>query len=109
MRATKGTVLLAHYSNTKTTKPTRKCTMIEVYSDLYYKTNFAEQVRKEVEETTPNYTESKQECSARKMSIYRRWRETSWDAEDDEVKAHVRQVYDDDVTTSNDLGNRQQS
>ena len=70
--------------------------MIKVYSDLYYKPNFAEQVRKEVEETTPNYPKSKQECSAQKMSIYRRWHETSWDAEDDEVKAHVCQVYDDE-------------
>ena len=77
--------------------------MIKVYSDLYYKTNFAEQVRKEVEETTPNYTESKQECSAHKMSIYCRWRETLWDAEDDEVKAHVRQVYDDEHNDNGDV------
>jgi hypothetical protein len=76
--------------------------MIEVYSDLYYKTNFAEQVRKEIEETTPNYPESKQECSARKMSIYRKLREMSWAAEDDKVKAHVHQVYDDEHIANDD-------
>ena len=94
MRATTGTALLARYNNSKTkTKPGRKRTIVEIYSDLYYKTRFAEQVHEEIEETTPDYPESKQEYSAQKMSIYRKWRGISWDAEDDEVKAHVHQVY----------------
>jgi hypothetical protein len=93
VHATTATVLLARYNNTKIAKPSRKRTVIEIYSDLYYKTKFAEQVRKETEETTPDYPESKQEFSARKMNIYRKWREISWAGEDDQVKAHVHRVH----------------
>ena len=69
---------------------------MEIYSDLYYKTNFAEQVHMEFEKTIPDSPESKQESSARKMNIYRKWRELSWVSESEEVKAHVHQVYEDE-------------
>ena len=94
MHPTTGTVLLARYK--KTSKQTRKRTLFEIYSDLYYKTKFSEQVLEEFEETNPDYPESRQERSARKMEIYRKWREISWAAQDDKVKAHVQQVYNEE-------------
>ena len=87
------------------TKQTRKRTVFEIYSDLYYKTKFSEQVNNEFTETTPDHPESKQERSARKMEIYRKWREISWASQDDEVKAHVQQVYDEEHDTDQDNNN----
>ena len=97
MRPTTGTSLLARYK--KVTKQTRKRTILEIYSDLYYKTAFAEQVNKEFMETAPDYPESKQDRSARQLEIYRKWREMSWAAQDDKVKAHVQQVYNEEHDT----------
>ena len=70
--------------------------MSEIYSDLYYKTTFAEQVEKEFVETTPDHPEGKGNRSARKMEIYRQWREISWAAQDDKVKAHVQRVFNEE-------------
>ena len=39
------------------------------------------------------------------MEIYRRWREVSWIAQDDTVKAHVQQVYDEEHSTNQDGNN----
>ena len=101
MRPTTGTALIARFKK-KGTKPTRKRTILEIYSDLYYKTKFAEQVHEELTETTPDHPESKHARSARKMEIYRRWRELSWAAQDDKVKAHVQQVYNEENDTDQD-------
>ena len=96
-----GTALLAHYKK-KSTKQTCKCTIFEIYSEFYYKTKFAEQVQKEFTETTPDHPESQREHSARKMEIYCRWCEMSWAAQDNTVKAHVQQVYNEEHGTDQD-------
>ena len=101
MRPTTGTGLLARYKK-KSAKTTRKRTMSEIYSDLYYKTTFAEQVEKEFVETTPDQPERKGDRSARKMEIYRKWREISWAAQDDKVKAHVQRVFNEENDVNQD-------
>ena len=120
VHATTGTALLARYKK-KSTKQTCKRTIFEIYSEFYYKTKFAEQVQKEFTETTPDHPESQCERSVRKMEIYRRWHEMSWAAQDDTVKAHVQQVYneehgadqdndddDDEVVPSTSVGTEQE-
>ena len=101
MRPTTGTGLLARYKK-KSAKTTRKRTMSEIYSDLYYKTTFAEQVEKEFVETTPDQPERKGDRSARKMEIYRKWRDISWAAQDDKVKAHVQRVFNEENDVNQD-------
>ena len=101
MHATTGTALLARYKK-KLTKQTHKRTIFEIYSEFYYKTKFSKQVQKEFTETTPDHPESQRERSGRKMEIYCRWHEMSWPAQDDTVKAHVQQVYNEEHGTNQD-------
>ena len=66
---------------------------------------FAEQVHKELVKTTPDHAESKDKRSARKMEIYRKWCEMTWATQDNKVKAHVQQVYNEEHGTNQDDDN----
>lgn len=93
--------LLDRYVVKTKSKSSRRRSHLEIYSDMYYKTRFHAQVRKEIEDTTPLH-ESAKEFKARQLTIYKKLRATSWASETDEVKAMVQVAYNDQSSDASD-------
>jgi hypothetical protein len=109
VRTTSPRSLLARYARGKgRRKSTRRRTVLEVYSDLYYDSKLRNLVRNEFEQDPLHASLSQGERSARQMAVYRKIRAESWATESDEVKAEVQQVYDqghqDEADSSDEEG-----
>jgi hypothetical protein len=74
-------------------RKTRKKTLMELYSELYYDSKFKEDVAKEVQETKPIEDETKKQFKARRMRIYQKWRKIAWAAESEEVKEEIQTLH----------------
>lgn len=79
--------------------------MLEIYSDLYYRTKFHAQVSKELEDGTAQAPETTKQYAARKMAIYQKHRSLAWASETEEVKATVQKIYDEEHKMGNQSDN----
>jgi hypothetical protein len=77
-------------------KSKRKRTILEVYSDRYYKSNFQDLVNQELKDD-PHYASLPQKKKrAHQLSVYKRIRADCWEKESDEVKAEIQDVFDEE-------------
>lgn len=72
----------------------RRRSLLQIYSDLYYTAKLQGLLSAEVK-SHPNYvTMSTSERGALQLNTYRKIRSTSWEAESQEVKAEVMEIYE---------------
>lgn len=76
-------------------KTKRKRTILEVYSDYYYKSKLQGLVNEELKDI-PQYASLPQKMKhSQRMSIYLRIRGDCWKNESDEVKAEIQKIFDE--------------
>lgn len=83
----------------------RRRTLLEIYSNLHYKTKLRVLVAQELKDTTPVTPETKKQHDARKMAIYQRLRAEHWQQESGDVQAEVQKIYDDQEDSDHDDSN----
>src|ERR1700733_16175875 len=95
--------MLTRYVRRKPSKKgRRRRTLLEIYSNLHYKTKLRVLVAQELKDTTPATQETKKQHAARKMAIYQRLRAQQWEQESSDVQAEVQKIYDDQEDSDND-------
>ena len=86
-----------HKSPKKHSKnPKRKHTILEVYSDRYYKSKLQGLVNDELKNDPQFASLSQKKCPAYQLSVYRRIRADCWKDESDEVKAEIQNIFDEE-------------
>lgn len=80
----------------------RRRTLLEIYSNLHYKTKLRVLVAQELKDTTPATPETKKQHAARKMAVYQRLRAQHWQQESSDVQAEVQKIYDDQEDSDRD-------
>ena len=76
-------------------KTKRKRTILEVYSDYYYKSKLQGLVNEELK-GIPQYASLPQKMKhSQRMSVYLRIRGDCWKNESDEVKAEIQKIFDE--------------
>jgi len=93
-------VLLARYLNKfpkkGTKKSKRKHTILEVYSDRYYKSKLQGLVNDELKNDQEFQSLPQKKQQAYQLSAYRRIRADCWKNESDEVKAEIQSIFDEE-------------
>ena len=90
--------LLSHYvrkvSNAKGKgMATRKRTILEIYSELYYDSKLRSIVKEELDSDLSYSSLTQNERSARQMTAYRKIRAEAYATESDDVKAEIQKIY----------------
>jgi hypothetical protein len=88
-----------------TKKSTRKRTIVEVYSDRYYKSKLQCLVNQELENDPGFASLSQKKKIAHQLSVYRRIRVDCWKGESDEVKAEIQALFDEENGIKNEEEN----
>jgi hypothetical protein len=100
VRAKNSQSLLARYLGKETSakkgpkKATRKHTILEVYSDRYYKVKLQGLVNQELKDDPQYALLSQKKKHAHQLSVYRRIRADCWKNESDEVKDEIQEIFD---------------
>lgn len=100
MRTQNPQALLSRYirksSKNGSKKPKRKHTILEIYSDHYYKSKLQALVNEELKDD-PDFTSlSPKKQQAHQLSVYLRIRAESWKNESDVVKAEIQKIFDEE-------------
>lgn len=77
-------------------KPKRKHTILEVYSDRYYKSKLQALVNEELKDDSEFASLPSKKKHAHQLSVYRRIRADCWKNESDDVKAEIQEIFDDE-------------
>lgn len=77
-------------------KPKRKHTILEVYSDRYYKSKLQVLVNEELKNDPDFASLPSKKKHAHQLSVYRRIRAECWKNESDEVKAEIQNIFDEE-------------
>jgi hypothetical protein len=77
-------------------KPKRKHTILEVYSDRYYKSKLQGLVNEELKNDPEFASLAKKKQPAYQLSVYRRIRADCWKDESDDVKAEIQNIFDEE-------------
>lgn len=77
-------------------KQKRKHTILEVYSDRYYKSKLQSLVNEELKNNPEFASLSKKKKLAQRLLVYRRIRADCWKDESDEVKAEIQKIFDEE-------------
>ena len=100
MRTKNPQSLLTRYIHKSTKKGTkkskRKHTILEVYSDRYYKSKLQGLVNEELKNDSEFALLSQKKRPAYRLSVYRRIRADCWKNESDEVKAEIQNIFDEE-------------
>ena len=76
--------------------------MLEIYSDRYYKSKIQALVNEELK-NDPEFTSmSKKKQNSHQLRVYRRIRANCWENESDEVKAEIRNLFDEEHGVKDD-------
>ena len=73
---------------------TRKRTILEIYSELYYDSKLRSIVKEELDSDLSYSSLTQNERSARQMTAYRKIRAEAYATESDDVKAEIQKIYD---------------
>lgn len=112
MRTKKTQPLFSHYlDKTASTKKgpkksKRKHTILEIYSDHYYKSKIQGLVNDELDNDLQYESLSRTEKVSRQLSIYRRIRAECWENESDEVRAKIRKIFSEEHEAKADGGDK---
>ena len=74
----------------------RKHTILEVYSDRYYKSKLQGLVNEELKNDPEFESLSHKKKHAQQLSVYRRIRADCWKNESDEVKAEIQKIFEEE-------------
>jgi hypothetical protein len=74
----------------------RRHSIIEVYSDRYYKSKLQNLVNEELKDDSDYASLSQQKKKAYQFSVYLRIRADCWKNESDEVKAEIQNIFDEE-------------
>jgi hypothetical protein len=74
----------------------RRHSIIEVYSDRYYKSKLQNLVNEELKDDSDYASLSQQKQKAFQFSVYLRIRADCWKNESDEVKAEIQNIFDEE-------------
>jgi hypothetical protein len=74
----------------------RKHTILEIYSDRYYKSKLQSLVNEELKDDLEYRSLSPKKQQAHKLSVYRRIRAESWENESDVVKDEIQKLFDEE-------------
>jgi hypothetical protein len=77
-------------------KPKRKHTILEVYSDQYFKSKLQGLVNEELKNDLEFASLSPKKRPSYQLSVYRRIRADCWNNESDEVKAEIQNIFDEE-------------
>jgi hypothetical protein len=77
-------------------KPRRKHSILEIYSDHYYKLKIQDLVNEELKDDPQYASLSQKKKPAYQLSVYIRIRADCWKNESDEVKAEIQKVFDEE-------------
>lgn len=101
MRTKNPQSLLARYLhkvNKAPKKPKRRHTLLEIYSDNYYKSKLQSLVNDELKDDPQYASLPKKKQHAHQLSVYLRIRADCWKNESDEVKTEIQKLFDEEHT-----------
>jgi hypothetical protein len=78
-------------------KSKRKHTILEIYSDNYYKSKIQGLVNDELDNDPQYESLPRTEKVSRQLSIYRRIRADCWENESDEVKGEIKKIFNEET------------
>ena len=100
MRTKNPQSLLSRYIHSSVKKGSkkykRKHTILEVYSDRYYKSKLQGLVNEELKNDPEFESLSHKKKHAQQLSVYRRIRADCWKNESDEVKAEIQKIFEEE-------------
>lgn len=82
----------------------RKHTIVEVYSERYYKSKLQGLVNEELKDNSQYASLPQKQQNAHQLSVYRRIRADCWKNESDEVKAEIQKLFDEEHGVKTDEG-----